>query len=68
MTADSVIEAVNNDQSFVDLSTAQVSYSSNNPAVATVSGSGLVRAVAGGVATITVTVNGVSGSVPIVVR
>ncbi|MBM9506681.1 glycoside hydrolase family 3 C-terminal domain-containing protein [Actinacidiphila acididurans] len=68
VTADDVVEAVNNDQSFVNLSTAQVSYSSSDTSVATVSSAGLVRAVGDGVATITVTVNGVSGSVPIVVR
>jgi beta-glucosidase len=68
VTADDIVEAVNTDQSFVDLSTAQVSYRTSDPGVATVSDSGLVRAVGDGVATITVTVNGVSGSFPMVVR
>ncbi len=63
-----MVEAVNNDESFVDLSKATVTYRSSNPAVATVSGSGLVRAVGDGAATITVMVNGVSGGTPIVVR
>jgi beta-glucosidase len=68
ITADNNVTAVNNDQSFVNLAGAQVGYSSSNPAVATVSGAGVVRAVADGAATITVTVNGVSGSTPLVVR
>jgi beta-glucosidase len=66
--ADKVIEAVNSDQSFVDLSTAHVKYASSDPTVASVDGNGLVRAVKDGVATITVTVNGVSGTTPIVVQ
>jgi len=68
VTADNVVEAVNNDQSFVDLSTAHVKYASSNPSVASVTSTGLVRAVKNGVATITVTVNGVSGSAPVVVQ
>jgi hypothetical protein len=68
VTADNVIEAVNNDQSFVNLAGAQVTYATSDPTVATVSGAGLVRAVGDGAATITVTVNGVSGSFPIIVR
>ncbi|MET9618423.1 glycoside hydrolase family 3 C-terminal domain-containing protein [Kitasatospora indigofera] len=67
VTADHVVEAVNNDQSFVNLSGATVSYSSSDTTVATVSSTGKVTTVAPGTATITVTVNGVSGSVPIVV-
>jgi len=68
VTADNVVEAVNNDESFVNLSGAQVSYATSDPTVATVSSAGLVRAVGDGAATITVTVNGVSGSFPIIVR
>jgi beta-glucosidase len=68
VTADNIVQAVNNDQSFVNLSTAAVSYSSSDPTVATVSGTGLVHAAGDGTATITVTVNGVSGSFPIVVQ
>ncbi len=68
VTADNIVKAVNNDESFVDLPTANVTYSSSNPVVATVSSAGLVRAVGDGTATITVTVNGVSGSTPIVVK
>ncbi|WP_201776369.1 glycoside hydrolase family 3 C-terminal domain-containing protein [Streptacidiphilus carbonis] len=67
-SADHIVEAVNNDQSFADLSHAHVSYSSSDPRVATVSGSGTVTAQAPGAATIRVTVNGVSGSTPIVVQ
>jgi beta-glucosidase-like glycosyl hydrolase len=68
ITADGVVEAVNNDQSFVDLKTAKVGYGSSNPAVATVDANGTVHAVADGVATISATVGGVTGSTPIVVR
>jgi beta-glucosidase-like glycosyl hydrolase len=68
ITADNVIEAVNNDESFVDLSKAKVSYRSSDPAVATVSPSGVVKAISDGVTTISVTVNGVTGSTPMVVK
>ncbi|MCX5208435.1 glycoside hydrolase family 3 C-terminal domain-containing protein [Kitasatospora sp. NBC_00240] len=67
VTADHVVEAVNSDQSFVNLSGATVSYSSSDTSVATVSSAGKVTTVGAGTATITVTVNGVNGSVPIVV-
>ncbi|MGW6928941.1 glycoside hydrolase family 3 C-terminal domain-containing protein [Lentzea sp. NPDC054927] len=67
VTADRVVEAVNDDQTFVDLSRAQVVYRSSNPSVASVDANGVVRAVKDGVATITATVNGVAGSAPIVV-
>jgi beta-glucosidase-like glycosyl hydrolase len=66
--ADGIVEAVDNDQSFVDLSTAGVKYASSDPTVASVDKNGLVRAIRDGVATITVTVNGVSGSAVIDVR
>jgi hypothetical protein len=66
--ADSIVEAVNNDQSFVDLAQAQVHYVSSNDNVATVTSSGMLKAIAPGVATISVTVNGVTGSTPIVVQ
>jgi beta-glucosidase-like glycosyl hydrolase len=65
--ADQVVAAVRNDQSFVDLSGAAVTYASSNPAVATVDAHGLVRAVGDGVTTIKATVDGVTGSAPIVV-
>ncbi|NUS11827.1 MAG: beta-glucosidase [Streptomyces sp.] len=67
-TADGVVEAVDNDQSFVDLATAGVTYASSNPAVASVDADGTVHAVADGVATLSATVGGVTGSAPIVVR
>jgi beta-glucosidase len=67
-TATDIIEAVNNDQSFVNLSRARVSYASNDPKVAKVSGAGILTAVGPGVATISVTVNGVTGTMPIVVK
>jgi beta-glucosidase-like glycosyl hydrolase len=67
-TADNIIEAVNNDQSFVNLAGAHVSYASTNPGVATVSRSGVLTAVAAGVTTIRVTVDGVTGTTPVVVQ
>jgi beta-glucosidase-like glycosyl hydrolase len=67
-SADSIVEAVNNDESFVNLSRAHVTYSSSDPSVASVDSRGLVRAVRDGVATISVTVNGVTGSAVIVVQ
>lgn len=67
-TADNIVEAVNNDQSFADLSHARVRYASSDPRVATVSRTGQVTAVGHGVATISVTVNGVTGTTPVVVQ
>ena len=67
-TADSIVEAADNDQSFADLSKARVSYSSSDPRVATVSGAGVVTMRAPGAATIRVDVNGVTGTAPIVVQ
>jgi hypothetical protein len=66
--ADGIVEAVNNDESFADLTHARVGYRTSNPNVARVSRAGLVTAVAAGVATISVTVNGVTGTTPIVVK
>ena len=66
--ADNIVEAVNNDESFVNLAHAHVTYVSNNPNVATVSDRGVVSAIAAGTATISVTVNGVTGTTPIVVK
>jgi beta-glucosidase-like glycosyl hydrolase len=66
--ADNIVEAVNNDQSFVDLKNAKVSYLSSNPAVATVSPTGTVTTIAHGAAQISVTVNGVTGTMPVVVK
>ena len=68
VTADNVVEAVDNDQSFVNLSTAQVGYASSDPTVATVSSTGQVHTVGDGTAIISVTVNGVTGTAPIVVQ
>jgi beta-glucosidase len=67
-TADNIVEAVNNDQSFVNLSNAKVSYNSSNPSVASVSADGKVTMNGHGVASINVTVNGVTGSTPVVVK
>lgn len=66
--ADRIVEAVNNDESFVDLAKARVTYRSSDQKVATVSRTGKVTAVAPGVATISVTVNGVTGTTPVVVK
>ncbi|MFE9451862.1 glycoside hydrolase family 3 C-terminal domain-containing protein [Streptomyces sp. NPDC006739] len=65
VTADHVVEAVNDDGSFVNLSKAQVRYRSSDPSVATVSSKGLVTAVGNGVTTISATVRGVTGSAAI---
>jgi beta-glucosidase len=66
--AGNIVEAVNNDQSFAGLSKANVTYASSNPNVATVNSAGKVTMVAHGTATITATVNGVTGSTPVVVQ
>ena len=65
--ADNVVEAVNNDQSFVNLADAKVTYSSNDPRVASVAPDGTVTMNGPGVATISATVDGVTGSTPIAV-
>jgi beta-glucosidase-like glycosyl hydrolase len=67
-SATSIVEAVNNDESFLNLARARVTYSSSDPSVASVDSRGLVRAVKDGVATIRVTVNGVTGTAVIVVQ
>jgi beta-glucosidase len=67
-SADNIVEAVNNDESFANLSRTHVTYSSNDPSVASVSSAGLVRAVKDGVATISVQVGGVTGTAVIVVQ
>ncbi|MGW5715053.1 glycoside hydrolase family 3 C-terminal domain-containing protein [Amycolatopsis sp. NPDC003865] len=66
--ADHVVEAVNNDESFVDLAHKRVVYRSSDPRVAQVSRTGKVTLIAPGVATISVTVDGVTGSTPVVVK
>lgn len=66
--ADHIVEAVNNDGSFVDLSNTHIFYKSSNNAVAKVGDNGVVDAVGRGVATITATVDGHSGSSVIVVE
>ncbi len=66
--ADNIVEAVNNDQSFLDLAHAHVTYASSNPDVATVSSAGTVKTIAAGATTISVTVNGVTGTTPVVVK
>jgi beta-glucosidase len=66
--AANIVEAVDNNQAFVNLSQAHVTYYSSNPRVASVSKSGVMTAVGDGVTNINVTVNGVTGSTPIVVQ
>jgi beta-glucosidase len=66
--ADGIVEAANNDESFADLSKAKVTYASSNRKVASVSKQGVVTMKSAGVATIRVTVDGVTGTAPVVVR
>ncbi|SDM81667.1 glycoside hydrolase family 3 C-terminal domain-containing protein [Actinacidiphila guanduensis] len=66
--ADHVVEAVDNDGSFVDLAHTKVRYRSSDPSVAKVDGKGLVTAVGNGVATISATVGGVTGSAVVTVH
>lgn len=66
--ADGIVEVVDNDESFADLAHATVRYSSSDPKVATVSADGLLKAVGPGVATVYVTVDGVTGSTPVAVQ
>ncbi len=66
--ADKIIEAVNNDGSFVNLSGVHIQYQSDHPSVASVNENGIVKAVSPGTATITATVNGVSGTTVIAVQ
>ncbi|WP_405590926.1 glycoside hydrolase family 3 C-terminal domain-containing protein [Streptomyces sp. NBC_01190] len=67
-SADHIVEAAADDQSFVDLSHAHVGYRTSDPRVATVSRTGVVTMRAPGAATIEVTVGGVTSTAPIVVR
>jgi beta-glucosidase len=66
--ATGIIEAVNSDQSFVDLSQARVSFHSRDSSVATVDDNGTITGVKDGVTTISVRVDGVEGTMPIVVQ
>ena len=66
--ATNIVEAANNDESFANLAHARVRYRSSDPNVATVNRAGLVTMNAHGTATISVTVDGVTGSTPIVVQ
>jgi len=66
--ADRIVEAANNDESFADLSKAKVTYASSNPKVAAVNRNGVVTMKSAGVAMIKVTVDGVTGTTPIVVK
>ncbi|CAG6392868.1 glycoside hydrolase family 3 C-terminal domain-containing protein [Streptomyces cocklensis] len=66
--ADHIVEAAMSDQSLADLSRAHVTYRSSDPRVATVASTGVVTMRAPGAATIEATVNGVTGTTPIVVQ
>jgi beta-glucosidase len=68
VSADHIVEAVDTDGSFVDLAKAQVSYTSSNDSVAKVTSGGVLTAEAPGVATISVSVDGVTGSAVIAVK
>jgi beta-glucosidase len=57
-----IVSAVRQDDSFVDLSNARVTFASNRPEVASIDARGTVTAVGPGTVTISVTVGGVSGS------
>jgi beta-glucosidase-like glycosyl hydrolase len=63
-----IVEAANSDQTFVDLTRARVTYRSSNPKVAKVDPNGAVTMLATGVTTLSVTVDGVTGSVPVTVK
>ena len=67
MKADHVVEAAMSDDTFADLSKMHVQYSTSNPCVATIDANGLLTARGAGTATISATVDGVTGTAPIVV-
>ncbi|MGF7231812.1 glycoside hydrolase family 3 C-terminal domain-containing protein [Arachidicoccus sp.] len=67
-TADNIVEAVNNDGSFVNLSNTHIEYQSSNNSIAKVSDNGIVKLIGKGTVTITANVDGVSGSSVIVVN
>lgn len=66
--ADHIIEAVRNNDSFLNLRNANVHYSSNNYSIVRISTQGVLKAVGPGVATITATVDGIKGSTVLVVK
>ncbi len=66
--ADNIVEAVNNDGSFVNLAKANMQYQSSNNAIAKVNAKGIVQLLGKGAVTITVNVNGVAGSSVIIVK
>lgn len=68
LVADHIVEAVYNNGTFLDPPDPRFAYKSSNNAVAQVSHDGIVRFVGSGVATITVTIDGVSGSTVFVVK
>ena len=65
---DDVVTAVRRDDTFVDLRRAAVDFRSNRPDVARVDTTGKVLAVGPGVATISVTVDGVTGTTALGVK
>jgi beta-glucosidase len=66
--ADNIIEAVNNDGSFVNMVNTHVRYHSSNKSVATVNDDGIVKVIGVGAVTITATVDGVPGSMVMIVK
>ena len=68
VTADRIVEAVRTDETFADLRKANVRYATSDPRVVTVDPHGILTARQPGVATVEVTVDGVTGATPIVVR
>ena len=64
---DTIITAVRRDDSFVDLTNAPLGFSTDRPSVLRVDRNGVTTAVAPGVATVTVKIDGVTASTPFVV-
>ncbi len=67
-SADNIIEAVNNDGSFVNLANTSIHYQSSNSSVAEVNDAGIVKTIGEGVTTITATIDGIAGSMVMVVK
>jgi hypothetical protein len=65
---DTIVSAVRRDDSFVDLTGAPLSFSTDRPDVLRVDPSGLVKAIAPGVATVTVKLGKLAATAPFVVH
>lgn len=66
--ADHIIEAVNNDETFENLSHVKIDYQSDNNTVAQVTPDGIVKFLSPGVVTISAIIDGVKGSAVFVVK